>query len=333
MIPDQFRLIATSAPLVRAAGPSAAIWIGNAISAQDWSEKACNESWWWATKVEIEERTGLSDEMQETARKRLRDLGVLEERRGVLTRGASLATIWYRLDMEKLSAIVYRESRQSNTGLPGKRMPMNPANDHTSLTSSLTSEQQQPPLSPKGDSGQVAEVIGIWNDTVKTTAAYLPVARLTPKRASAVLVRLREEGWIDDFKAATTFVCQSSFHQGGNDRNWVANIDFMLRPGKATELAEKLNVQPQGKATAPGQKVPAVARMTEKDLRWAIREDKDLLTRVEEEVKQAHYARCKHRVQSPEFAAGTVTWEAAKARAEKIRLRIRDRENQLEEGT
>ena len=62
MIPDQFRLIATSAPLVRAAGPAAAIWIGNAIAAQDWSEKECKESWWWATKAEIGERTGLSDD-------------------------------------------------------------------------------------------------------------------------------------------------------------------------------------------------------------------------------------------------------------------------------
>lgn len=149
MIPDQFRLIATSAALVRAAGPAAALWVGNAISAQDWSQKEHKEPWWWATKAEIEERTGLSDEMQETARRRLRDLGVLEERRGVLRRGASLATIWYRIDMAALSAIVCRESRQSNADRPGNRAPEIPANDHASLTASSTTEEQHPPT-PQG---------------------------------------------------------------------------------------------------------------------------------------------------------------------------------------
>ena len=328
MIPDQFRLIATSAPLVRAAGPAAAIWIGNAIAAQDWSEKECKESWWWATKAEIGERTGLSDEMQETARRRLRDLGVLEERQGVLSRGASLATIWYRLDMEKLSAIVYRDSRQSNPGVPGNRIPATPATDHTSLTSSLTSEEQ-PPVSPKGDSGKASEVIEIWNETVKATESRLPLARANGKRIGAIGVRLREVGWLDDFKVAAEFVCRSPWHRGENDSSWVATIDFLLRPGKATELAEKSRVTPQGRAPNPAQKVPVAAAMTEKELRWAIREDKELLVRLDEEAKQLYYAACKHRVQSPEFAAGTVAWEEAKEKAEKIRRRIRDRENQL----
>lgn len=328
MIPDQFRLIATSAAMVRTAGPAAAIWLGNAIAAQDWSEKECKESWWWATKAEIGKRTGLSDEMQETARRRLRDLGVLEERQGVLLRGASLATIWYRLDMEKLSAIVYRDSRQSNPGVPGNRIPATPATDHTSLTSSLTSEEQ-PPVSPKGDSPQVAEVVEIWNETVKATESRLPLARLTGKRTTAIRIRLREAGWLDDFKAAAEFVCRSPWHRGENDRGWIASIDFVLQAGRATELAERSRVSPQWRTLNPAQKAPVAAAMTEKELRWAIREDKELLGRLDEEAKQLYYAACKHRVQSPEFAAGTVAWEEAKEKAEKIRRRIRDRENQL----
>ena len=155
MIPEQFRLIATSAALVRAAGPAAALWVGNAIAAQDWSEKEHKEPWWWATKAEIEERTGLSDEMQETARRRLRDLGVLEEKRGLLRRGASLATIWYRIDMAALSAIVYRESRQSKADEPGNRAPGIPANDHASLTPSSTTEEQHPPTPQRGKRSRV----------------------------------------------------------------------------------------------------------------------------------------------------------------------------------
>ena len=142
MIPEQFRLIATSAALVRTVGPAAAIWVGNAISAQDWSNKEHGEEWWWATKAEIEERTGLSDEMQESARRRLRDLGILKERRGIMKRGAALATIWYLIDYAVLAAIVPQDQRQSIAGNPGKRTPGNPVNDHTSLNASLNTKKR-----------------------------------------------------------------------------------------------------------------------------------------------------------------------------------------------
>ena len=329
MIPDQFRLIATSAPLVRAAGPAAAIWIGNAISAQDWSEKECKESWWWATKAEIEARTGLSDEMQETARRRLRDLGVLEERRGVLSRGASLATIWYRLDMEKLSAIVYREPRQSNPGEHGNRIPANPVNDHTSLTSSLTSEEQ-PPVSPKGDSPQVLEVLKIWNNAIASESSRLPLARPNGKRVAAIKVRLREPGWLDDFKAAVTFVCRSPWHCGGNDRSWVATIDFMLRPGKATELAERSRATPQGIPLAPVRTGVPAASMTAKDVRRAIWEDGNLLQKIDAEIRGLHVARCKFPMGSPEFQEGTEKWQEAMSRAGIVKNRIASLQKQLE---
>jgi len=329
MIPDQFRLIATSAAMVRTAGPAAAIWLGNAIAAQDWSEKECKESWWWATKAEIGERTGLSDEMQETARRRLRDLGVLTERKGVLSRGASLATIWYRLDMEKLAAIVYRESRQSNPGVPGNRIPATPATDHTSLTSSLTSEEQ-PPVSPRGDSPQVSEVVEIWNETVKATESRLPLARLTGKRTTAIRIRLREAGWLDDFKDAAAFVCRSPWHRGDNDRGWVASIDFVLQAGRATELAERSRVSPQGRTLNPAQKAPPAASMTAKELRWAIRQDSATLEQVQIEVRDLNSARCKHYVGSPEFLEGTKKWEEAMVREGKLKDRIRSLHKQLE---
>ena len=144
MIPEHMRLISTSAKIVKMVGPSAAIWLGHAINAQSWVEMSYKESWWYATKVDIEERTGLSAEMQETARKKLRELGILEERRGMLRRGAALATIWYRVDVARLEELCGGESRRSTAGHPGAPLPVAPANDHTLYTSLLTTVAPKP---------------------------------------------------------------------------------------------------------------------------------------------------------------------------------------------
>jgi len=81
------------------------------------------------------------------------------------------------------------------------------------------------------------EVIGIWNDAAQGTT--LPSARLTPQREKIIRVRLKEKGWLEDFRAAYMFLRSSGFHCGQNDRGWIASVDFVLQAGKATELAEK----------------------------------------------------------------------------------------------
>jgi hypothetical protein len=111
-------------------------------------------------------------------------------------------------------------------------------------------EQDKPSRQPAADGGGVAEVIEIWNQTTQGT--NLPSARLTEKRTRAIRARLRETGWLQDFKAACGYVQSSNFHRGQNDRDWVANLDYMLQAGKATELAEKAkavsSARPNGKA-------------------------------------------------------------------------------------
>jgi len=56
--------------------------------------------WWYKTRAQWREETGLSRREQETTRKRLRDNGILlEERRGMP------AKIWYRLELKKIAKI------------------------------------------------------------------------------------------------------------------------------------------------------------------------------------------------------------------------------------
>lgn len=97
-----------------------------------------------------------------------------------------------------------------------------------------TNNEQHPPT-PRG--GGPSEVVALWNQAVEGT--NLPKARVTSPRSKAIATRLRERGWLDDFRQALAFLVGSEWHRGANDRGWIADLDYLLRPGKATQLAEK----------------------------------------------------------------------------------------------
>ena len=87
-----------------------------------------------------------------------------------------------------------------------------------------------------------ANVVEIWNAGVQGSG--LPAARPSPKRSRIIAARLRERGWIDDFKAAVAFVAKDEFYRGAGKRSWIATLDYLLQPGKATELAERSRATP-----------------------------------------------------------------------------------------
>jgi hypothetical protein len=93
-----------------------------------------------------------------------------------------------------------------------------------------------------------AVVITIWNTL---TAGKLPQAKSTLKRQTVIQTRLKEPGWLPDFRAACAFLAETPWYTGANDRGWVATIDYALQAGKATELAEKAT-QPQRQGASNG---------------------------------------------------------------------------------
>ena len=112
--------------------------------------------------------------------------------------------------------------------------------------------------------GSAEIVVQAWNSSVEGT--NLPKARETTPRRRTIATRLKEKGWIEDFRIAAAFVASSPFHCGDNDRKWTATIDYLLQAGKATELAEKQ------KAIAPARQFEISAPpLTEADLEAARR--------------------------------------------------------------
>ena len=113
------------------------------------------------------------------------------------------------------------------------------------------------------------EVVTIWNEA---TAGKLPTAKLTPKRKTTIQTRLKEPGWLEDFRAACAFLANTPWYAGDNDRRWTATLDFALQPGKATELAEKAT-QPARTATdlQPPMPKPQTAYEREREEQFAER--------------------------------------------------------------
>lgn len=77
---------------------SAVLFFGQALY---WSDKTDNEyGWFWKTEEQWEDETSLSRREQETARRLLRQVGVLrEEFRGIPRK------LWFRLDLERFEQL------------------------------------------------------------------------------------------------------------------------------------------------------------------------------------------------------------------------------------
>jgi hypothetical protein len=118
----------------------------------------------------------------------------------------------------------------------------------TQAEAEAEAEEKQKPTSV---SPTPADIISIWNEAAK---GKLPQARNTFKRQAVIRTRLKEPGWLPDFRAACAFIAATDWYAGANDRKWVATIDYPLQAGKATELAEKSAQPPQENANVGSEK-------------------------------------------------------------------------------
>jgi len=81
------------------------------------------------------------------------------------------------------------------------------------------------------------DVLTAWNETAK--AASLRTARsLNDGRRRAIAARMKSAEWREGWRGALSKVQGSAFCGGENDRGWVANLDWFLRPGTVMKLLE-----------------------------------------------------------------------------------------------
>jgi uncharacterized protein YdaU (DUF1376 family) len=121
----------------------------------------------------------------------------------------------------------------------------------SSLPLTLT-EEQIPPLPPKGETIKSSEFFDAWNQL----CGKLPKAeKLTPGRIKKIQARVRNGLTLSRFCEAVRGCTVKPFLSGNNDRGWTATFDWLIAND---ENAEKAIVNPYGNA-ANGKHVQAGA--------------------------------------------------------------------------
>lgn len=79
-------------------------------------------------------------------------------------------------------------------------------------------------------------VVEAWNALGRP---FPHVMALPDKRRSALKQRLGDPVFREGWRRALEVVAKSSFHRGENDRRWVANLDWFIRPDTVVKLLER----------------------------------------------------------------------------------------------
>jgi hypothetical protein len=127
---------------------TAALMLSQAVY---WSDKGDDDGWFWKKQAEWEKETGLSRREQDTARLRLRQLGVLEEDLRKMP-----ARLYFRINFDTLYKLVWRKApnkgaRKRQTSLAENAKLYKEAETTSETTSEITSVS--PPSSGNGKNG------------------------------------------------------------------------------------------------------------------------------------------------------------------------------------
>jgi len=92
----------------------------------------------------------------------------------------------------------------------------------------------------------IEAIASCWNEIC---GPYFPKVRLplSDKRIRQLQARLKELPKVEQWELAFEYLTTSKFHRGDNDRGWVANFDYILRPDRAQQLLERLEAEMEGK--------------------------------------------------------------------------------------
>jgi len=79
----------------------------------------------------------------------------------------------------------------------------------------------------------IDQIVRAWNDSGQPKCR-----QVTVPRRRALLARLKEPEWVDEWNEALERLKASSFCRGENDRRWKADFDWFIKPDTVTKLLE-----------------------------------------------------------------------------------------------
>lgn len=111
---------------------------------------------------------------------------------------------------------------------------------------------------PETKKQMVMTFIRVWNAFAKEKK--LPEVRESNTTIQAkALSRLTEAGFAEDFQDALKLIATDSFFRGMNDRKWTADLEYMLRPGKVEQMAQRYRAAQVKRESANGSSNPSGA--------------------------------------------------------------------------
>lgn len=232
---------------------TAALFLSQVLYWQEVCERdSTRDGWWWKTREEWAEETGLSRYEQEGARKILVRLGVLHEKRK-----GNPAKLWYRVDGGKLANLL-AETQLSCEPESSQLLGEKPASSNTEITSETTANLSTPNGVEVGSFAAAhcahQEIIALYHEILP----MCPPVRLWNKtRQSYLQARWREDKQrqsLDWWRKFFTHVAKSKFLTGRatatRDRpTFFASLEWLLRPNNFAKVIEgQYHAPPAGRA-------------------------------------------------------------------------------------
>ena len=221
---------------------------------------ANRDGWFWKTMPEIEDETGMGRYEQETARKRLVKLGILQEEK----RGAP-AKLWFHLDKNALYEFIAQYLANKNGGIQqsslvdsskldcGNPASLHGANQQTSIieiTTEITAADSG------NHSGYVAASIDVSSDSIPSADRKLQLQLIengvNKRDASRLASEFPEEcrrqlayiPFVTDFKSTKGAYLRSAIEQGFSaPKNYLEEEKKKLETLKHKELLQSKEAQ------------------------------------------------------------------------------------------
>ena len=80
-------------------------------------------------------------------------------------------------------------------------------------------------------------VVSHWNK-IASASGLKKIIKLTPERKRHLNARISEDYFLEYWDQAIIRISRSGFCNGKNDRGWIADFDFFLRPGTLVKIME-----------------------------------------------------------------------------------------------
>ena len=191
----------------------------------------------WAFTTEwLCEELDLGRDKARTIINQLIEHGYCTKHRETLPNGQFGRVIYVFTDMPDKPSPEIQGLDDTGDGSPvtGNPAPVNQA--HSTNKEKTKKVTNNTPVAPKGapTPGDALKAFEAYNQTA-LRCALQQAGRLTPDRQRKIIARLRDYG-LDGWMTALANLERSAFLRGKNDRNWRANLDFLLQASSFSKV-------------------------------------------------------------------------------------------------